>query len=123
MFGLSTLVTKIIALVVVIGLVIGGYFMWKSHVEKQALVGFNAAQITQTTKDNAVAAKKEAAVTTDEQKIVVDLKQKDATAAQNLEPLKTFLDAPTTIKTDRTSSMILKRTIADLAADAAKGSK
>jgi hypothetical protein len=97
-------------IIILVGILTGGYFAWKIHIQNQAMAEFNQKQQEQYVKDQKIIQGKIDAITEAQNQIIEGLqKQLDAVNTQH-DDIKAYLDSDEAKKTDRPSSEILKET-------------
>jgi uncharacterized protein HemX len=100
-----------IMIVLAIGVTVGGYFVWRNHIQNQAMQVFNQQQMEQATKDRADFQKKLQQIDTLQNQILDNLQKQIDTAKNESDAIQEYLDSDQAKSIDRPSSEILKETI------------
>ncbi len=111
MFGISRL--EIYGILIAIGLALGGigYFTWKSSVEAAATAAYNTKQLEQVVEDQRSQMITLQVIQGLQKDISKDLKDKKEAIDQTVDAIVESLGEPDVAKTDRESSLVLKKAI------------
>lgn len=93
------------------GVIFGGYYAWKVHVQNQAMQEFNQKQADQAEKDRKVFAEKMQKIEAVQNQILGNLQKQIQAANEQQDMIQDYLDSDEAKASDRESSEILKETV------------
>lgn len=93
------------------GVIFGGYYAWKVHVQNQAMQEFNQKQAVQAEKDRKVFEEKMQKIEAVQNQILGNLQKQIQAANEQQDMIQDYLDSDEAKASDRESSAILKETI------------
>lgn len=113
LFGPNVVKYLVIAglLMALIGAIGGGYVYWKNNIQQQSLTNFNNEQLKATIKQQADYIVTLEALSAKLKKDMDDLAAQNNDLNKQIADALQYLNSPDVIKTDKTSSEILKNTI------------
>ena len=114
MFGLGKIQLYLIVAVIVISSLAGIYLSWKSSIETQALMEFNAKQMDQIIEDQKKFNDQLSQINQNQQQIIDDMKKKNDELDRRLGDLNGYLTSEQAKRESRPSSEVLKRTFRQL---------
>ena len=115
-FGLDKLAAQIIAAVVCVGLVVGGYYWWKHTVKAEALAEWNQKQVEIVQKEQQKLIQNLTVINENQIRIIDQLEAQNKILDQKFKDLSEYLDSSETTKKYKgtSSSDVLKRTFKEL---------
>lgn len=115
-FGLDKVAAQILGIILVVGLLIAGYYWWVNSIKQEALQEWNRQQIETVRKENEKFIQKLSEVNKNQEKIITDLKSQNDALEKQFEELEKHLNSPVIIEKYRTkpTSDVLKRTFKEL---------
>lgn len=114
MFGLGKIQLYLIVAVIVISSLAGIYLSWKSSIETQALMEFNANQMNQVIEEQKKFNDQLSQINQNQQQIIDDMKKKNDELDRRLGDLNGYLTSEQAKRESRPSSEVLKRTFRQL---------
>lgn len=112
---IGKLLAQIISVFILIGVLVGGYFIWKNHIQNEAMAKFNQQQMEQAAKDKADFDNKLKQIDAAQAQILTKLNQQNEDSKAVLDSVQDYIDDQAT--TDQQSSAVLKETIRRLAGE------
>lgn len=113
MFGFKIEVI-IIGTIILLGMLGGYYYSWKSGIEQQALMEFNRQQVEQTAKNQQDFKEKLDVINRTQTDILQQNEEKIKQLQDKIDDLSSYLDSSQAAKDNREASPILKNTIKKL---------
>lgn len=116
MFGLDKVALQIIGVIVLVFLLIGGYYWWKWGVEKDAMKKWNDKQIELVQQENQKVVENLNKINEDAKALNRELEAENAQLHKRLDGLKAHVRSPEVRKQyqDKPASDVLKRVIKEL---------
>ena len=112
MFGRLQMI--IIGGIILIGLLSGIYYAWRSSIVREALLEYNQKQLEQTIKDQEEFRVKMQAIEKSQKEILNENSNSRKVFDDQIKSTDDYLDSTTTKKADKPSSDVLKETIKKL---------
>ncbi len=100
--------------VMAIGAVITAYYVWKSSVERAALLEFNRAQLEQTIREQEEFRRRQEELEHQQREATRALLEQNRDVQRRIQAIQGNLNSPEAVASDRPASEILKRTIDQL---------
>ena len=97
-----------------VGAVTGTYYIWKSSIERAALMEFNQKQLEQTLKDQEEFRRRQEALEEQQREATRALLEQNRDVQNRIQSIQGNLNSPATAASDRPASDILKRTVEQL---------
>jgi Flp pilus assembly protein TadB len=116
LLGLNRLWLYMALAVMAIGAVTTTYYVWKSSIERAALMEFNRAQLEQTRKDQEEFLRRQEALEEQQREATRALLEQNRDVQNRIESIQGNLNSPAAAAADRPASDILKRTVEQLRA-------
>lgn len=117
---LGKLAGYVIIAILAAGVLFGGYYAWKVHVQNQAMQEFNQKQTEQADKDRKVFEEKMQKIEAVQNQILGNLQKQLDTVNEQSDILQDYLDSDEAKASDRESSAVLKETVRRLGERAKK---
>jgi Tfp pilus assembly protein PilE len=116
LLGLNRLWLYMALAVMAIGAVTTTYYVWKSSIERAALMEFNRAQLEQSRKDQEEFLRRQEALEEQQREATRALLEQNRDVQNRIESIQGNLNSPAAAAADRPASDILKRTVEQLRA-------
>jgi Tfp pilus assembly protein PilE len=116
LLGLNRLWLYAALAVMAIGAVTTTYYVWKSSIERAALMEFNRAQLEQSRKDQEEFLRRQEALEAQQREATRALLEQNRDVQNRIESIQGNLNSPAAAAADRPASDILKRTVEQLRA-------
>jgi Tfp pilus assembly protein PilE len=116
LLGLNRLWLYMALAVMAIGAVTTTYYVWKSSIERAALMEFNRAQLEQSRKDQEEFLRRQEALEAQQREATRALLEQNRDVQNRIESIQGNLNSPAAAAADRPASDILKRTVEQLRA-------
>ena len=97
-----------------VGAVTGTYYIWKSSIERAALMEFNQKQLEQTLKDQEEFRRRQEALEEQQREATRALLEQNRDVQNRIQSIQGNLNSPAAAASDRPASDILKRTVEQL---------
>ena len=97
-FGLDQVAAKIIGAVLLVLLLVAGYYYWKHTVKTEALLEWNKAQQEQVAKEQQKLIQDLTEIDKTQKQILGDLKARNFYLEKKFEDLESYLNRPDTVK-------------------------
>ena len=91
-----------------------GIHEWELKIAQQAQLEFNNQQLQQTIKDQKIINEQLTVVNDNQNKIIIDLNEKNSKLVDTLKKIDEYLDSDAAKKIDHPASKIIKKTIEEL---------
>lgn len=117
MFGLlggSKIVVYLIFGMIVFGSIMTTYYVWKQGIKREALLEYNQRQLEQTLKDKEELLKTQEDLNRAREQTLRELEKENEKLSEQLDSISEYLDSADAKKSDRPSSLVIKRTIEQL---------
>lgn len=114
LLGFSKLWLYAALAVMAVGAVTGTYYIWKSSIERAALMEFNQKQLEQTLKDQEEFRRRQEALEEQQREATRALLEQNRDVQNRIQSIQGNLNSPATAASDRPASDILKRTVEQL---------
>lgn len=114
LLGISKLWIYAALAVMVVGAVTGTYYIWKSSIERAALMEFNQKQLEQTLKDQEEFRRRQEALEEQQREATRALLEQNRDVQNRIQSIQGNLNSPAAAAADRPASDILKRTVEQL---------
>jgi hypothetical protein len=116
LFGLDKLATQIIGGVIIVVLLIGGYFYWKHTIKAEALAEWNKAQVEQVQREQAKLIENLTIINKNQQDILKEIGIQRQALEKKFGDVDNYLEKDSTTKEykGKSSSDVLKRTFKEL---------
>ena len=112
--NLTKVIIYIAGMVLIVGLIVGGYLYWKHDVQANADLQLENVQLKQTIADQQNYITQLNAINAANQQSITDLQTANTQVNAQLKSVEDYLYNPSTAKDDRPSSVILQETIRQL---------
>ena len=112
MFGRLQMI--IIGGILLIGLLSGVYYSWRSSITRQALLEYNQKQLEQTIKDQEEFRLKMQAIQKNQEELIKKNREDKKEFDDKMANARSYLESDEAKKEDRSSSQVLKQTIKKL---------
>jgi Flp pilus assembly protein TadB len=116
LLGLNRLWLYMALVVMAIGAVTTTYYVWKSSIERAALMEFNRVQLEQNRKDQEEFLRRQEALEEQQREATRALLEQNRDVQNRIESIQGNLNSPAAAAADRPASDILKRTVEQLRA-------
>ncbi len=114
LLGINRLWLYMALAVMAIGAVTTTYYVWKSSIEKAALMEFNRAQLEQNRKDQEEFRRRQEALEEQQREATRALLEQNREVQSRIETIQGNLNSPAAAAADRPASDVLKRTVEQL---------
>lgn len=116
LFGLDKVAAQILGLVLVLGLLVAGYYWWVGSIKREALLEWNKQQVEIVRKENEKFIENLTEVNKNQEKIIKDLNTEKQALEKKYEDLEKHLNSPVIVEKYRKkpTSDVLKRTFKEL---------
>jgi uncharacterized membrane protein len=104
----------IIGGILLIGLLSGVYYSWRSSITRQALLEYNQKQLEQTLKDQEEFRLKMQAIQKNQEELIKKNREDKKEFDDKMASARSYLESDEAKKEDRSSSQVLKQTIKKL---------
>jgi septal ring factor EnvC (AmiA/AmiB activator) len=111
------MIARIQFYIFIIALLGGALTYWKHDIQQKALLEYNQKQLEQAAKDREEFQQKMSEIQDKQRTVEEDLANQNSAVSQKLNTIDDYLTSSDTIKKDKQSSDILKKTITELSGD------
>lgn len=116
LLGLDKVMAQIIGIVILVVLLVGGYYYWKHSVKTEALLEWNKAQQEQVAKEQQKLIQDLSEINKEQKKLSAEIKARNDFLEKKFDEIESYLNRPDVVKQykGKSSSDVLKRTFKEL---------